>query len=135
MVNEGKEHEQEDKKARDAVEKRNRLDGMILELEKTIAENKEKLDPADVQTTQDAIEKAKQALKDNANDAEKLQAATDELMQSSHKIAETLYKQAQAQQTDAAQNADQDTAQQQQDTTQQQDEPKQDEPIDAEINQ
>ena len=129
MVNEAKEHEQEDKKARDAVEKRNRLDGMILELEKTIAENKEKLDAADVQTTQDAIEKAKVALKDHADDAEQLQAATDELMQSSHKVAETLYKQAQeTQQADAAQTADQGDSQQE-------DTPKTDEPIDAEINQ
>jgi molecular chaperone DnaK len=125
MVNEAKQHEQEDKAAREAVEKRNRLDGMILELEKTIAENKEKLDPADIQTTQDAIEKAKVALKDHADNSQELQKATDELMQSSHKVAETLYKQ--AQQADAAQGADK--------ATEQQGTPKTDEPIDAEINQ
>ncbi len=44
MVREAKDHEAEDKKAREAVEKRNNLDGMILEVEKTISENKDKLD-------------------------------------------------------------------------------------------
>ena len=39
---------QEDKKARETIEKRNKLDGMILEVEKTLKENKEKLDADDV---------------------------------------------------------------------------------------
>lgn len=93
MVNEAKLHEEEDRKAKETVEKRNKLDAMILEVEKTIKDNKEKLAEADVQSTEQAIEKAKQALKDHAENAEELQKATDELMQSSYKIAETLYKQ------------------------------------------
>ena len=44
MVHEAKAHEAEDKKAREAVEKRNHLDGLILEVEKTLSENKDKLD-------------------------------------------------------------------------------------------
>ena len=35
-------------KARETVEKRNQLDGMILEVEKTVKENKDKLEAADV---------------------------------------------------------------------------------------
>ncbi|CAF1151537.1 unnamed protein product, partial [Rotaria magnacalcarata] len=93
MVNEAKLHEEEDRKAKETVEKRNKLDAMILEVEKTIKENKDKLAEADVQATEQAIEKAKQALKDHAENADELQKATDELMQSSYKVAETLYKQ------------------------------------------
>lgn len=93
MVNEAKLHEEEDRKAKETVEKRNKLDSMILEVEKTIKENKEKLDPADVTATEQALEKAKVALKEHANNADELQKATDELMQSSYKIAEQLYKQ------------------------------------------
>lgn len=93
MVNEAKLHEEEDRRAKDTVEKRNKLDAMILEVEKTIKENKDKLAEADVQSTEQAIEKAKQALKDHAENAAELQKATDELMQSSYKVAETLYKQ------------------------------------------
>jgi len=93
MVNEAKLHEEEDRKAKDTIEKRNKLDSMILEVEKTIKENKEKLAEADVKTTEEALEKAKLALKEHAENAEELQKATDELMQSSYKIAEFLYKQ------------------------------------------
>lgn len=120
MVNDAKAHEAEDKKAKEAVEKRNRLDGMILELEKTIKENKEKLDEAEIKTVEDALEKAKTALKEHADNAEELQKATDELMQSSHKVAEKLYKEQ--------------TAQGQAGQSSEQNDDKKDEPIDAEIN-
>jgi molecular chaperone DnaK len=92
MVNEAKLHEAEDKAARETVEKRNQLDNLILNIEKTIEEHKAKLQEADVTATQAAIEKAKQALKDHAENAQELQKAYDELLQSSHKVAETLYK-------------------------------------------
>ena len=120
MVSDAKAHEAEDKKAKEAVEKRNRLDGMILELEKTIKENKEKLDETEIKTVEDALEKAKTALKEHADNAEELQKATDELMQSSHKVAEKLYK-------------DQ-TAQGQAGQSSEQNDDKKDEPIDTEIN-
>ena len=93
MVREAKEHEASDKQARETVEKRNHLDGLILQVEKTVRENKDKLDPAEVTKVEEAIEKAKVALKEHANNAQELQKATDELMQSSHKVAEILYRQ------------------------------------------
>lgn len=92
MVHEAKAHEQEDKKARDAVEKRNKLDGMIIEVEKSLKQTREKLQPDEVTAVEQAIEKAKQALKDHEHDADQLQKATDELMQASYKMAEILYK-------------------------------------------
>lgn len=105
MVNEAKAHESEDKKARETIEKKNQLDSTIIQVEKTVSENKEKLEAADVQATEDAVAKAKQALKDHENNAEELQKATEELLQASHKVAEVLYKQSQQ---DAGQaNADQ----------------------------
>lgn len=92
MVQEAKEHEATDKSLRELVEKRNKLDGMILESEKSIRENKDKLPEQDVIATEQAIEKAKTALKEHENNAEGLQKATDELLQASYKIAEHLYK-------------------------------------------
>jgi len=93
MVQEAKSHEAEDKKARETIEKKNQLDSTIIQVEKTVKENKEKLTEADVTATETAIAKAKQALKDHENDAEQLQKATEELIQASHKVAEILYKQ------------------------------------------
>jgi len=92
MIQQAKEHEAEDKKAREAIEKRNKLDGMIIEVEKTLNENKAKLEEADVLNVEKALETAKVALKEHENNAEELQKATDELMQASYKVAEILYK-------------------------------------------
>jgi len=95
MVKDAAEHESQDKKERETVEKRNRLDALILEIEKTLREHKDKLQEADVKATEEALEKAKAALKEHANDGDALQKATDELLQASHKVAEYLYKQGQ----------------------------------------
>lgn len=93
MVREAKEHEASDKQARETVEKRNHLDGLILQVEKTIQENKDKIEAAEITKVEEALEKAKKALKEHENNAQELQKATDELMQSSHKVAEILYRQ------------------------------------------
>lgn len=98
MVKDAAEHESQDKKERETVEKRNRLDALILEIEKTLREHKDKLQEADVKATEEALEKAKTALKEHANDGDALQKATDELIQASHKVAEYLYKQGQQEQ-------------------------------------
>lgn len=93
MVNDAKAHEAEDKKARETVEKRNQLDGTILQIEKTLADNKEKIPAQDAQELQQAVDKAKAALKEHENNADELQKAQDELLKASHKVAELLYKQ------------------------------------------
>lgn len=119
MVNDAKTHAEEDKKAREAIEKRNYLDGLILQLEKTLKENRDKLAEHEVKELEAAIEKAKAAMQEHANNAEELQKATDELMQASHKVAEKLYAAgaagAQAEQASESEHA------------------KDNEPIDAEI--
>ncbi len=97
MVREAKEHEQQDKKARDVIEKRNRLDGLILDIEKALSENKESLSESDITATESALEKAKSVLKDNADDADALHKATEELASASSKITEIIYKKYQEQ--------------------------------------
>lgn len=96
MVKDAKQHEAEDKKQKDVVDKRNNLDSMIMQIEKTLKDNKEKLPMAEVEKVETELEKAKTVLKDQSEDAEALQKAYDELMQASHKIAEILYKDTQA---------------------------------------
>ena len=94
MVRDAKEHEEEDRKTKDLVEKRNRLDSTIIGVEKAVKENKEKLGTDDVATLEAAIEKAKKDLKDHENDAAQLEKSTEELAGASHKIYEILQKQA-----------------------------------------
>lgn len=104
MVQQAKEHEQEDKKAKETIEKRSKLDTLINDIEKTLKENKEKLSEEDIKNTEAAIEKAKQALKEHENNPEELEKATQELVQSSHKIAEIIYKQAQEKEKESSDN-------------------------------
>src|SRR3990167_7244834 len=98
MVKDAKEHEAEDKKQKEVVEKRNKLDGLIFDIEKTLNENKDKLQEADVKATEEALDTAKKTLKEKENDAEALEKASNDLIQASHKVAEILYKKAQEQQ-------------------------------------
>ncbi len=102
MVADAKLHEDEDKKAREAVEKRNHLDSAIAEIEKTIRENREKLVQEEITAAEQALEKAKSVLAEHASNPVELQKATDELTQISYKIADTLYKQQQAQNSENA---------------------------------
>ncbi len=92
MVKEAQEHQEEDKKAREAVEKRNQLDGLILQVEKTLAEHKDKLPAEEVTNVESALEKAKTTLQEKAADKDALEAAYQELLTSSHKLAEIMYK-------------------------------------------
>jgi molecular chaperone DnaK len=93
MVKDAQAHEAEDKKVRETIETRNRLDGLILEIEKTIQENREKLNADDVTKTEEAIVTAKKTLEEHPDDGEKLKKAADDLLAASYKIAEELYKQ------------------------------------------
>ena len=88
MVNEAKLHEAEDKKQKEVIDARNQLDSMIMQIEKTISENKEKLPIAEVDKVEKALEEAKKTLKENANDIEALKKATQDLTQASHKVAD-----------------------------------------------
>ena len=92
LVKEAQEHEDEDKKHREVIDVRNKLDSTIMNIEKTIKENKDKLPLIEVNNIEKAIEDAKTILKEKQDDKEVLQKASDDLMQSSYKIAEILYK-------------------------------------------
>jgi|GEM_PF-2869046 len=93
MVRDAKEHEAEDKKIKEAVESRNKLDGMIISVEKTLSENQDKIPAEEAQNLKEALEQAKQDLKSKEGDAEGLKAAYDNLMTKAQKVAELLYKQ------------------------------------------
>ncbi|MCF7900454.1 molecular chaperone DnaK [Candidatus Babeliales bacterium] len=97
MVKDAESHADEDKKAKDVVEKRNKLDGLVFDIERTLSENKDKLDAEEVSKVEAAIEKAKTTLKDFPTDGDKLAAESEELLKASQKVAEILYKEKQAQ--------------------------------------
>lgn len=92
MVKEAQLHEAEDKKNRETIEKRNNLDQLITQIEKSLQDAKEKLPIAEVNNIEKALEEAKTVLKEQSNDSEALHKAHSDLLQASYKMAEILYK-------------------------------------------
>lgn len=91
MIKDAESHAGEDEKKKAAVEARNRLDGLVFSVEKTLSENKEKLDAAAVGDIESAIAEAKTAL--GGEDVDAMNNAFEKLQTASHKIAEVLYSQ------------------------------------------
>jgi len=90
MVKEAEANASEDQSRRDAIEKKNQLDGLIYQAEKTLSENDEKLDDADKTALNAALSDAKGELE--SGDAAKLDAARQRIEGELHKVAEKLYK-------------------------------------------
>jgi molecular chaperone DnaK len=90
MRREAESHADEDRRKVAEVEARNTLDSRIYQMEKLIAENREKLPEGDIKAVQAAIESGKSALA--GGNLEAIQAATKELEGASHNLAEVLYR-------------------------------------------
>jgi molecular chaperone DnaK len=100
MVTDAEKHAEEDKKRREEIDTRNRLDSMTYEVEKNVKEWGEKL-PADVKTRLDAaIERSRKALR--GDDLNEIKAAQEELSKMYSEAGQTFYAQSQAQPSDAS---------------------------------
>ena len=90
MVNEAQEHEEDDKRRREEIERRNKLDNLCYTLEKQIAENKEKLEGSDVTTLEGLIKEGREAVE--KQDDDKVQDVLGRLEKEAHAMAEKLYQ-------------------------------------------
>jgi molecular chaperone DnaK len=100
MVKDAQSHSDEDKKRREEIEAKNRLDGLIYSTEKSFTENKSKLDPSEIGNFESALADAKKALE--AGGTENMNQAAERLQQSSHKLAEAMYRGAASSQASSA---------------------------------
>lgn len=91
MMKDAESHAGEDEKKKAAIEARNRLDGLVYSVEKTMSENKDKLDAAAAGDIDNAISEAKTALA--GEDVDAMNNAFERLQTASHKLAEVLYSQ------------------------------------------
>jgi molecular chaperone DnaK len=91
MMKDAESHSADDARKREEIEARNRLDGLVYQMEKTLADNREKVGAVagDVEA---AIAEAKKALTEGG--VERLNEAFNQLQTASHKLAEALYQQA-----------------------------------------
>jgi len=93
MVDDAQKFESEDKKRKDAVEKRNSLEAMVLQTEKLLSEAGDKV-PADAKAeVESALTNAKSALE--SQDTARVGSAHETLTKASHKVAQALYGQGQ----------------------------------------
>src|SRR5437867_5171194 len=95
MAKEADAHAAEDKTARDSIEAKNQLDSMVYNIEKMLKEQGDKISGSDRGDVENAIADAKKALE--SNDKAQMDRARETLTQASHKLAEQMYKSAQAQ--------------------------------------
>src|SRR5260221_4090595 len=91
MMKDAESHAGEDEKKKAAIEARNRLDGLVYSVEKTLNENKDKVDAAAVTEIEAAIAESKTAL--GGEDTAAIDNAFERLQTASHKLAEAICNQ------------------------------------------
>ena len=100
MRQDAESHAADDKKRRELVDLKNQGDAMAYQMEKTLAEQGEKVSAEDRGNVEQAVSGLRDALK--GDDAESIKRAMQNLEQASHKIAEQLYQAAGPQATPGA---------------------------------
>ena len=95
MAKDADAHSAEDKAARETIEAKNQLDSMVYQIEKMLKEQGDKISGSDRGDVENALADAKKALE--SNDKAQMERARETLTQASHKLAEQMYKSAQAQ--------------------------------------
>jgi len=92
LVKDAELHAEEDKKKRALVDARNHADGLIYQTEKSIRELGDKVDPSLKTSVEGVIESLKKAME--GTDTDEIKRLTEELTQTSHKLAEAMYAKA-----------------------------------------
>ncbi len=94
MMKEAESHAEDDKARREEVETRNQADQAVYAAERMLQDTADKLAASDKQPVEAAIAELKKAIE--GGDTAAIKQAMDRLNTAQHKVAETLYKEAQA---------------------------------------
>jgi molecular chaperone DnaK len=94
MVKDAESNAADDAKRKQDIEARNQADSLVYSTERTLGEHGSKLGEADRKAVEEALAEAKEALK--GEDGERIKHAQENLMKASHKLAELMYREAQA---------------------------------------
>jgi molecular chaperone DnaK len=112
MVKEAQAHADEDKKKKETIEVKNQADTLVYATEKSLKDYGDKIDAKEKENIQTKLDEFKKLL-ETETDAEKIKAASEDLTKVSHKLAEAIYKDAQAKAQQQAQTAKEGQSQQQ----------------------
>jgi molecular chaperone DnaK len=94
MVDDAKEHAEEDLRRREEAEIRNKADEVVYSTEKSLRELGDKVEADEKAKIESALDEVKEALK--GSDVQKIKTTMENLVQASHKLAEAVYAQASA---------------------------------------
>jgi molecular chaperone DnaK len=95
MVKDAEANAGEDAKRKQEIEIRNQTDSLVYSTERSLTEHGAKLGEADKKALDEALAEAREALK--GEDVERMKRAQATLTQAAHKLAEIVYREAQAQ--------------------------------------
>lgn len=102
MVKDAEANAEEDRKARESAEARNEADNLVYATEKSLADYGDKVNAEDKEAIEKALADLKTAIESGSVD--EIKGKSEELQKVSHKLAEEIYKNSQAQQQDAGQS-------------------------------
>jgi len=90
MVKDAEKHSSEDKDKKTQIENRNKLDQLAYQLEKLVKENKDKIPQGMQSEVEDAVRKAKEAVK--SEDDARIRQETENITTVANKLSQELYK-------------------------------------------
>jgi molecular chaperone DnaK len=93
MVKDAADHEAEDKKRKEAIEARNKLESLTFQVQKHLDDNRDKIGDAEKTELEAALKDAKDTVENNRDpkEAAVFESAFERLQKASHKMAEALY--------------------------------------------
>ena len=92
MVTDAAAHADEDRRRREGIEARNRLEALVYQTHRLIQENRNKLPEAELKAAETALEQARTAIE--GDEPAGVTTALEQLTGASHRLAEALYRQA-----------------------------------------
>jgi len=94
MMKEAEAHAAEDAERKQEIEVRNQADSLVYTTERTLQEHGDKVPESERKPIEEALNEAREALK--GSDLARIKGAQENLTKASHKLAEIMYREAQA---------------------------------------
>lgn len=101
MVKEAEAHKEEDRKKKELIDLKNQADSLVYQTEKSLGEIGDKLQSGEKERIEQAVKALRETLKDESATKEQIEEKVKILTEASHKLAEALYKKAEAEQAGA----------------------------------
>ena len=96
-IKESEKYAEEDKKIKEKIEQKNKADNLIYSVEKTLKDSGDKISESDKSKIEEDIKYLRKAIEED--NLENIKSGIEKLTESSHKMAEEIYKKAAAEQS------------------------------------